>query len=151
MFDYFINLSFLSTARTLILSLGLVIVAIGVTLYVSILHSGYTILYLVCGATLLLIILVQKVKPDISKRKKSEQKLKALLAGAPDATVIVNQKALIDIVNIQIDRFFGSNRIEYIGQPVELLKPGHVRNGMNIFKPVVMKLTVSPQASRKII
>jgi len=120
----------LTTAKTLILSLGLVIVAIGVILYVSILHSGYTILYFVCGAALLLlVILAQKIRSDLFKQKKSEQKFKALLDAAPDATVIVNDKGLIEMVNIQTEKLFGYDRIELIGQPVELLIPGHLRKG----------------------
>ena len=120
----------MTTAKTLILSLGLVIVAIGVILYVSILHSGYTILYFVCGAALLLlVILAQKIRSDLFKQKKSEQKFKALLDAAPDATVIVNDKGLIEMVNIQTEKLFGYDRIELIGQPVELLIPGHLRKG----------------------
>jgi PAS domain S-box-containing protein len=63
---------------------------------------------------------------DITQRKKSEQKFKALLDAAPDATVIVNEDGLIEMINHQTENLFGYSRDEMIGRPVEILIPGEL-------------------------
>ena len=98
------------------------------TVYVSIRHSGQVLLFILLGASrLLLITLVQKIKADISKQQKSEQRFKALLDAAPDATVIVNDKGLIELINLQTELLFCYNRSELLGKPVEILIPGNLR------------------------
>jgi len=120
----------LTTSRTLILSLALVIIAIAATVYVSIRHSGQVLLFILLSAALLLLItLVRKIKADISKQQKSELRFKALLDAAPDATVIVNDKGVIELVNIQTELLFGYDRSELLGKSVELLIPGNLRKG----------------------
>ena len=100
------------------------------TVYVSIRHSGQVLLFILLGASLLLLItLVQKIKADISKQQKSEQRFKALLDAAPDATVIVNDKGLIELINLQTELLFCYNRSELLGKPVEILIPGNLRKG----------------------
>jgi len=65
---------------------------------------------------------------DITQRKKSEQKFKALLDAAPDATVIVNEDGIIEMINHQTENLFGYSREEMIGRPVEILIPGELRS-----------------------
>lgn len=60
---------------------------------------------------------------DISLRKKSEQKFKALLESAPDAMVIVGQDGKIQMVNAQVRNIFQFERTEIEGQPIEILIP----------------------------
>jgi PAS domain S-box-containing protein len=46
-----------------------------------------------------------------------------LLESAPDAAIIINAEGEIVLVNTQTERFFGYNRDELIGKPVEMLIP----------------------------
>ncbi|MEI9909685.1 MAG: CHASE3 domain-containing protein [Bacteroidota bacterium] len=83
-----------------------------------------TILYSVLAAGFILgILIIQSVSVGIRKRKLSEQKFSALLDAAPDATVIVNEKGIIQMANQQIENLFGYTQGEIIGQPVEILVP----------------------------
>lgn len=50
-----------------------------------------------------------------------------LLDSAPDATVIVDDRATILLVNRQVENVLGYSRIELVGQPVELLVPERFR------------------------
>jgi len=60
---------------------------------------------------------------DITEKKKTEEKFKALLDSAPDAMVIVNSRGQIVLINIQTEKIFGYKRDELIGQEVEVLIP----------------------------
>jgi hypothetical protein len=102
----------LITARTLILLLGLVILAIA-SLYVSLRNPGSFLLYALSAAALLLIIIiVQRIRLDASKQKKSEQKFKALPDAAPDATIIVTDKGIVET-----EKFFSLNIDHLLNQP----------------------------------
>jgi PAS domain S-box-containing protein len=64
-----------------------------------------------------------------SKRRVAlrEDRSSRLLDAAPDAIVIVNDKGVIDFVNLQTQRTFGYPRDELIGQPIEVLVPERYR------------------------
>ena len=64
-----------------------------------------------------------KVTKDLTAAKKSEDKFRALLNSAPDATVIVNESGIIEMMNDQTEQLFGYTREELIGKTVELLIP----------------------------
>jgi PAS domain S-box-containing protein len=82
------------------------------------------ILYGVLVAVLLLsIIIIQWVRKVMYRQKISEQKFKSLLDSAPDATVILNEKGTIHMVNDQTRNLFGYQREELIGKGVETLIP----------------------------
>jgi PAS domain S-box-containing protein len=57
-----------------------------------------------------------------------EDRSSRLLDAAPDAIVIVNEKGVIELVNLQTERTFGYARDELIGQPVEVLVPARYRS-----------------------
>jgi protein-histidine pros-kinase len=65
---------------------------------------------------------------DITDRKRADQNFRALLESAPDAMVIVGSDGKITLVNSQVERLFGYERAELLGQPVELLVPQRFRD-----------------------
>jgi PAS domain S-box-containing protein len=52
-------------------------------------------------------------------RKRTDYR--ALLEAAPDAIIVVNQAAVIVLVNVQAEKLFGYSREELIGQPAKIL------------------------------
>jgi PAS domain S-box-containing protein len=60
---------------------------------------------------------------DVTARKGSEDKFRALLESAPDAMVIVNQGGRIVLINSRTEELFGYPRLELLGYPVEVLIP----------------------------
>jgi PAS domain S-box-containing protein len=72
-------------------------------------------------------LLVSASIRDISVTKKSEEKFRSLLESAPDATVIVNVKGEIQMVNKQTEEVFQYSKKELIGKAVEILIPMYIR------------------------
>ena len=66
---------------------------------------------------------------DVTERKSTEARFRALLESAPDAMVISGSNGLIELTNLQAERLFGYAREEMIGQPVEILIPPNLRDG----------------------
>ena len=76
---------------------------------------------------------------DITEKKKTEEKFKALLDSAPDAMIVVNGRGEIVLISIQTEKIFGYNRDELVGQQVEILIPErytttHLQHRENFFR-----------------
>lgn len=76
---------------------------------------------------ILSIVIIQNIRSKSIKQKLNEEKFKALLNAAPDATVIVNEKGVIAMVNQQTLSLFGYSHEEMVGMPVEILIPAELR------------------------
>jgi len=69
-----------------------------------------------------------KITRDITERKETEARYRALLEAAPDAMVVIDQGGAIVLLNTQVENQFGFTREQLLGQPIELLVPVRFRN-----------------------
>lgn len=68
-----------------------------------------------------------RLSDEVKERRKAEEKFKSLLASAPDAIIIADERGNIVLINKQTETLFGYLQEELIGQPVELLVPTEER------------------------
>jgi sigma-B regulation protein RsbU (phosphoserine phosphatase) len=64
---------------------------------------------------------------DITERKRSEERFRQLLESTPDAMLITDRGGRIVLVNERTEQVFGYRREELLGQSVEMLVPGQLR------------------------
>lgn len=80
---------------------------------------------------------------DISDRQRAEERFRQLIEHAPNGMVMVERKGKIALVNGQIEKSFGYNRDELLGQPVEILVPPRFRAHHSAFRA---DFTANPSA-----
>jgi PAS domain S-box-containing protein len=72
-------------------------------------------------------VLISSAIRDITARRSIEEKFRALLESAPDATVIVGGDGRIVLVNAQTEQMFGYARSELLNREIEMLIPARFR------------------------
>jgi len=66
---------------------------------------------------------------DVSERRSTEEHLRLVVEGAPNANIVVDDAGRITLVNAQTERLFGYDRVELLGMPIDLLVPERFRTG----------------------
>lgn len=64
---------------------------------------------------------------DITERRRSEERFRAVVEGTPNALVMTDGAGRIALVNAQAEKLFGWTRAEMIGRPIETLLPPRAR------------------------
>jgi len=71
---------------------------------------------------------------DISARKRAEARFRAAVESAPNGMVMIDRGGKIILVNREIERLFGYDRAELLGQSIERLVPTRLRDGHPAFR-----------------
>ncbi len=104
------------------------------------------------GSVLLIIFVFivrsnQRLAREATKREAQEKRFRALIDGAPDAMVIVDEKGVIQRINAQTEKVFGYTRAELVGQAIEALVPEAIREQHPHFRLKYMQDKAAQQAN----
>src|ERR1700685_1165310 len=64
---------------------------------------------------------------DTSASNSDEERFRAVVEGAPNAMIMVDERGLIALVNSQAETLFGYTRAELLGRSMEMLVPTRFR------------------------
>lgn len=64
-----------------------------------------------------------------SGQNRDSERFRAVVEGAPNAIVMVDERGIITLINSQTEKLFGYGREELLGQPIEKLIPERFRRG----------------------
>ena len=70
----------------------------------------------------------EQLQAKLDELQASEDRFKALLESAPDATIMVDSKGVIQLINKQTELVFGYTKEELTGKQVDLLLPAALRD-----------------------
>ncbi len=65
---------------------------------------------------------------DLTERKQAEELFRQVVESAPSGMLVANQDGVITLVNTQVERWFGYDRQELVGHPIEMLLPERFRS-----------------------
>jgi PAS domain S-box-containing protein len=64
---------------------------------------------------------------DVSARKRAEERFRAAVESSPHGMLMIDRDGRLVLVNKEIERMFGYERVELLGQSIELLVPARFR------------------------
>src|SRR5262249_41022110 len=87
-----------------------------------------SVLLLLLATTAYILARHQLRRGDAERRiRLSEARFRDLLESAPDGVIILDKAGRIDLVNVQVERQFGYPRHELVGESIDKLIPGQLK------------------------
>ena len=72
-------------------------------------------------------LLILSAITDLTERKAAAERFRRVVENSPIAKIMVDERGIIVLVNIETERLLGYAREELIGKPVEMLVPPRIR------------------------